>query len=304
MPDAGSDLPPTERRNPRTRELDTLPTAELVRLLTDEELAVAPAVARAAPELTRLVDLAVTVLSHGGRVHYAGAGTSGRLATLDAAELRGTYGVPDDVFIVHHAGAPASLGITVQDAEDDTALGVTDLAAVRPVDLVVGVSASGRTPYVLAALDTARRAGAHTALVSAHPAAPAGAEVDVHVAVDTGPEPITGSTRMKAATAHKMLLTTFSTAVMVRLGYTWSNLMVGVIATNAKLRRRALSVLTDATGLDEAACAEALAQADGDLRTALVSLLAGVPTTDAARVLAQRSGRVRDALSALQPEPA
>ena len=222
---------PTEGRNPATTGIDRLPTAEVLRLVLAEDATVPAAVAAARDELTRAVDLVVAALRAGGRVHVAGAGTSGRLAALDADELGPTYGLEQGRWTAHVAAFDGTV-----DGEDDTVAGTAVGALAGPGDVLIGVTASGRTPYAVAALRTAAARGAGTVLVSGNPAAAAGSEVDVHVAVRTGPEAVTGSTRMKAGTAQKLVLNALSTAAMVRSGRTWSNLMVGAVATNGKLR--------------------------------------------------------------------
>ena len=290
---------PTEQRNPRTGDIDLLPTVDVLRMINDEDRLVPDAVRAVLPELARAVDFAVTALRGGGQVHYVGAGTSGRLATQDAAELVPTFNTPDDWFVTHHAGGQSALRTAVENAEDDWDAGATELSTVGPGDLVFGLTASGRTPFVLGALAAAGEAGARTALVSANPRATPAIPLDVLIAVDTGPEVIAGSTRMKAGTAQKLVLNAFSTAVMIKLGRTYSNLMVGMKATNAKLRGRTLRILREATGLDEAECSAALMEADGDLRVALVRLLAGIDSVRAAEALSATGGHVRNALTAL-----
>ncbi len=292
---------PTERRNPDTTDIDLLPTPEILRLLNAEDRKVPDAVGRTLPRLARAVDMAVERLRAGGRVHYVGAGTSGRLAVLDAAELVPTYNAPADWFVAHQAGGAEAFQQAVENAEDDSDAGASLVEReVRDGDFVLGLTASGRTPYVVGALAAARRLGAGTALVSSNPERAEAAPADVVVAVDTGPEPITGSTRMKAGSAQKLVLTSFSTAVMVRLGRTYSNLMVSVVATNSKLRGRTLTILREATGSGEQECADALEAADGDLKTALVHLLSGVGTERAGELVAAHDGHVRDALSSLR----
>jgi N-acetylmuramic acid 6-phosphate etherase len=293
---------PTEGRNPASAELDRLPTVEILRLINEEDRRVPYAVAAVLDELAAAADVAVAVLRAGGRVHYVGAGTSGRLGVLDAAELGPTYNVPDGWFCAHLAGGPQAMWRPVEDAEDDVAGGRAEvLSCVRPGDLVVGVAASGRTPYVLAALRTARELRATTVLVAGDPGAAAAGEVDIFVGVDTGPEVVTGSTRMKAATAQKLVLNGFSTAVMVRLGRVYSNYMVSVVATNAKLRGRMIAILMDATGAREEHCTEALTDAGGDLKVALVALLSGAGVAAARDALARSGDQVRAALALLAP---
>jgi N-acetylmuramic acid 6-phosphate etherase len=290
---------PTEGRNPATVEIDRLPAAEVLRLVLAEDATVPAAVTAALPDLALAVDLLVGVLRGGGVVHVAGAGTSGRLAALDADEIRPTYGLEPGQWTAHVA---AYDGVT--DAEDDTVAGAAVGALVGPGDVLVGVTASGRTPYAVAALRTARRNGAATVLISGRPGAPAGSEVDVHVAVDTGPEVITGSTRMKAGTAQKLVLNALSTATMVRCGRTWSNLMIGAVATNSKLRGRIAAALAAATGEDADTCATAVENADGDGRVALLTLLSGGSVLVARRALQATGGHVREALDRIAAESA
>jgi N-acetylmuramic acid 6-phosphate etherase len=288
---------PTELRNPRTVDIDRLSTLDVLRLINQEDHTVPGAVAAVLPDLARAADLAVAALRAGGRVHYVGAGTSGRLATLDAAELVPTFNSPPDWFVAHHAGGPEALVRAVENVEDEAGSGAAEIRRhAAPGDLVLGVTASGRTPFVMGALEEARALGAHTVLVSNNPDATVPVDVDVLIALDTGPEAIAGSTRMKAGTSQKLLLTSFSTAVMVRLGRTYSNLMVSMRATNAKLRGRTVRILCEATGLGEQECTDALAEADGDLKVALVHLLSGAPTARAAEVLEGADGHVRQAL--------
>lgn len=291
---------PTERRNPRTTDLDQLSTLDLLRSINAEDRLVPDAVAAALPALATAVDFAVDALRNGHRIHYVGAGTSGRMATLDAAELAPTYNAPPEWFVVHHAGGSTALQSAVEDAEDNDEGGAAELAAsASPGDFVLGLTASGRTPYVLGALRAARERGARTGLVFSNPHATGLLDIDVLIEVDTGPEVVAGSTRMKAGSAQKLVLTAFSTAVMVKLGRTYSNLMVSMRATNAKLRGRTLRILREATGLPQQECARALDDARGDLKVALVHLLSGVDATRAATALAANDGHVRLALTTL-----
>jgi N-acetylmuramic acid 6-phosphate etherase len=287
---------PTERRNDRTLDIDALPTLTLLERLNDEDSTVAAAVRRALPDLAPVVDAADRALRAGGRVHYFGAGTSGRLAVLDAAELGPTFGLPAGVLVAHIAGGGPALTRAVESAEDDDASGAGDAAQVAAGDVVIGVSASGSAAYVAGALARARRAGAVTALFTANPHAPLAALADVVVCADTGPEAITGSTRLKAGTAEKMLLNSFSTALMVRDGRTYSNLMVRLTPVNAKLRARQVRLLGQASGAAETQCAAALAAADGDVRVALVALLSGADSATSRLALAKADGMVRAAI--------
>jgi len=252
------------------------------------------------PELAEVVDRAADRLRDGGRVHYFGAGSSGRIGVLDAAEVVPTFGVPRGLFVAHHAGGDGAVANAVEGAEDDESLGAQAAAEVTASDVAVGLSASGRTPYVAGALRAARAAGALTVLVSSNPQAPLAELADWPILVDTGPEAIAGSTRMKAATAQKMVLNSLSTAVMVRLGRTYSNLMVSLAGSNSKLRQRQVRILGEASGADEAACLDALARCDGDLRLALLCLLSDSEPDRAAAELADAGGMLRDALAALR----
>ncbi len=290
---------PTEERHPGTSRLDSMSTLDLLTVLNKEDAKVAPAVAAVLPVLAEAVDQTVTRLRGGGSVHYFGAGTSGRLAVIDAAELRPTFNAPEGLFVAHHAGGLGALVEAVEDVEDDADSGAREASLVMAADVVVGLTASGRTPYVRGALETARRAGALTLLVTSNPRAELAGLVDHLLAADTGPEVITGSTRLKAGTAQKLLLNSFSTAVMVRLGRTWSNLMVDVVATNAKLRGRVLRILREASGVDEESARRALQEADGELKTALLSLLAGLGPTEARELLGQHHGSVAEAMQSL-----
>ncbi|MEV1289940.1 N-acetylmuramic acid 6-phosphate etherase [Micromonospora sp. NPDC049679] len=291
---------PTEQRNPQSADLDLMSTRDVLRVINEADRSVPVAVAAVLDEIVAAVDLAVTALRADGRVHYFGAGTSGRLGVLDAAELPPTFNSPPGWFCAHLAGGPEAMWRAVEDAEDNAPDGVGEVqSCVRPGDLVIGLAASGRTPFVLGALRAARALGAGTVLLCANPVAAAAAEVDVFIGVDSGPEVVTGSTRMKAATAQKLVLNAFSTAVMVRLGRVYSNLMIDVVATNAKLRGRMISILMEATGAADEVCEAALVAADGDLKTALVSLVSGAKVADARAALARSAQQVRDALALL-----
>lgn len=287
---------PTEERNPGTLDIDLRSTLDMLHMINDEDAKVAGAVRAVLPELADAVDLAVEAMHQGRRVHYFGAGTSGRIAVLDAAELVPTYDLDPRLVVAHHAGGPDALQTPIEDIEDDAAEGRADAQAVDAGDVAIGLTASGRTPYVTGALREARARGARTVLISANPGAAFATEVDVHMGVATGPEAIAGSTRMKAGTAQKLLLNAFSTALMVRLGRTYSNLMVAVAANNAKLRGRVVRILVEATARDVTECTRAAEQADGDCRVALVALLADVSADRAREALKQSNGAVRRAL--------
>src|SRR5689334_9469662 len=239
-------------------------------MVNAEDASVAGAVSVVLPQLAEAVDLAVEAVRRGGRVHYFGAGTSGRLAVLDAAELLPTFHVPDGLVVAHHAGGMEALLRAVENVEDSEQGGADDAAPVTARDIAIGLAASGSTPYVAGALKAARAAGAATVLITSNPEAPLAPLADIVIAADTGPEVIAGSTRLKAGTAQKMILNAFSTTLMIKLGRTWSNLMVDLVATNKKLRGRMLRILGEATGADADGCEAALAAADGALKRAVV----------------------------------
>lgn len=288
----------TEQVRPGLEDLDTRPARELVELLLGAEAAVPSALAAAAPALAAAVDVTVERLRAGGRLVYAGAGTPGRLAALDAAEVGPTFGVPPGTVISIIAGGADARTRALEGAEDDDAAGGDDIAAhdVGATDVVVGVSASGRTPYVLGALTAAHAAGAATVAVVNNPDSPIAAVADITVEVCTGPEVIAGSTRLTAGTAQKVVLNVLSTAAMVRLGRTFGAWMVDVQTRNDKLRRRALRILREATGASPENAERALADA-GDTRTALVALLLDVDARTARSRLARAHGQVREALA-------
>src|SRR5271169_4504170 len=287
----------TETRNDRTTEIDTVGTLELLRLLNAEDAVVAGAVAAILPALAEVVDLSVDRVRGGGHVHYFGAGSSGRSGVLDAAEVVPTFGMDAGLFVAHHAGGENAVAHAAEGAEDRESLGRQAASAVTDADVAVGLSASGRTPYVAGALRAARAAGALTVLVSSNLSAPLTELAARGLLVDTGPEAIAGSTRLKASTAQKMILNSLSTAVMIRLGRTYSNLMVSLSGTNAKLRQRQIFILMETSGATEAACQTELARCGGDLRLAMVCLLSGLEPEAAAKALAA-GGSVRAALAA------
>jgi N-acetylmuramic acid 6-phosphate etherase len=293
----------TEERNPRTREIDTVPTLALLRLLNAEDAMVAGAVKAALPTLAVVVDVVVERLRAGGRVHYFGAGSSGRIGVLDAAEVVPTFGIGTGIFVAHHAGGENAVVKATEGAEDDDDLGRASATGLTAADVAIGLTASGRTPWVAGALRAARAAGAVTVLISSNVNAPLAALADHCLLVETGPEAIAGSTRLKAATAQKMVLNALSTAAMVRLGRTYSNLMIGVSGRNAKLRQRQAGILIEASGASEAACRDALARCDGDLRRALLCLLTGLTPEDAASALATPFSSLRDAIAARPTTP-
>jgi N-acetylmuramic acid 6-phosphate etherase len=286
--DPAGALPPSERRNPASAGIDRLGTAELLALINREDATVPGAVAAALPGIEALVEAGLAALAGGGRIHYFGAGASGRAALADAVELLPTYGAGPETVCPHLAGGERA-GRAADEAAEDRA-DAADAADVRAGDLAIGITASGRTPYVGAALARARAAGAVTALVSGDPASPLAGRADLHIALDTGPEVVTGSTRMKAGTAQKLALNMFSTALMVRSGRTWSNLMVAASACNEKLHRRAVRTLVEACGVSADDAGRALRASGGETATALVALTTGAGAEEARAALRAAGG--------------
>ncbi|GAB3452083.1 N-acetylmuramic acid 6-phosphate etherase [Actinophytocola sediminis] len=285
----------TEDRNQRTADIDRWPSDRVVDAVLAEDVLAVEAARKAGPALAEAVDLALPRIDDGGRVHYFGAGASGRLAVLDATEATPTFNAPPGLFTPHFPGGTAALVDSGLDYEDAEAAGHDDAAEVSARDIVVGITASGATRYVAGALTRAREVGAATVLITS--TVDAALTADVLVVADTGPEAVTGSTRLKAGTATKVLLNAFSTALMVRAGRTYSNLMVNLVATNDKLVARAVRVVEMATGLSQDESAAALRHSDGDVPLALVHLLSGRPLADCRAAL--RAGGVRSALHRL-----
>lgn len=296
--DSSLDVLATEAVRPELDDLDFRPSGELVRTLAEGQAAAQTAVMAAVPAIAAATDAIAARLMQGGRLFYVGAGTSGRLAILDASECPPTFNTPPELVVALIAGGPAAVQEAIEGAEDDAEAGAADLRAkgLKPNDAVVGITASGRTPYVVGALRHAREVGSHTvAIVNNAHSALAGV-ADTAIELLTGPEVIAGSTRLCAGTAQKIALSILSTAVMVRLGKTYGPYMVDVRATNAKLRRRALRMVQQITGADATTSTEALAATDGRVKPAVVMLLAGCDATEAERRLDAAGGRVREAL--------
>ncbi len=291
----------TEQRNPRSRGLDRKSTLEIVRVLNREDAGVAPAVRRELPKIARAVNAIAKSFRTGGRLIYVGAGTSGRLAVLDAAECPPTFGTLPRMVQAVIAGGARALQHAVEGAEDSAANGARDLrrAGITKRDVVVGLSASGTTQYVLGALEFARRRGAVTVGVTSNPNSPLARRARIAIAPNTGPEAISGSTRLKAGTAQKMVLNLLSTAAMVRSGRVYENWMIYVALTNQKLRRRGARILEEAAGVNLRAAEHALRQAEHNLPAALVMLKTGASAQAARRSLAASRGNVREALASI-----
>ncbi|MBD0325683.1 MAG: N-acetylmuramic acid 6-phosphate etherase [Pyrinomonadaceae bacterium] len=294
-------LPITEQENPRTTEIGSLPTAAIVRLMNEEDAGVAAAVERVLPEVVRAVESIVERLRVGGRLFYVGTGTSGRLGVLDASECPPTFDVSPELVQAIIAGGYDATHRAVEASEDDRSAGAADLEArgVTGRDAVVGIAASGRTPYTVGALEHARKLGAFTAAVTCVPESAITRVAEVSIVAVVGPEVIAGSTRLKAGTAQKMILNMLSTAAMIRLGYVSGNRMTNLQARNTKLRARATRILCAEAGLDETQAGAALEAAGNDLRTALVMSRTGRTRAEAERALAQSGGVVEQAIKNL-----
>lgn len=288
----------TEQWNPRSEGLDRLATEEMLRVFNREDEMVAPAVGRALGEIARLVDAVAEALGAGGRLFYIGAGTSGRLGVLDASECPPTFNVPEELVQGLIAGGDFALRHAVEGVEDRPEAGAEDLRAAgfREKDFLIGIAASGRTPYVLGAVDEAGRMGAATGGISCCRGAELSRRVRYPVEVATGPEVIGGSTRLKAGTATKMVLNMISSGVMVRLGLVYSNLMVNVQPRNEKLVDRAERIIMAVVGVGRAEAARALGEAGQDVRTAIVMAKLGIGREAAVARLAAARGRLREVI--------
>jgi len=299
FPHATSLMLTTEQTNPFTQNIDNLPTLEMVRLINQEDARVAAAVAVELENIARAIDAISARMQNGGRLIYIGAGTSGRLGVLDASECPPTFNTPPEQVIGLIAGGAPALTEAIEGAEDDYEQGEREIAALQVCeqDSVIGIAASGGTPYVLGGIAEARKRGAFTAGITCNRPSRLEEAAEVVIAPLVGPEVIAGSTRLKAGTAQKIVLNMLSTGVMIKLGKTYGNLMVDVQPTNAKLRERARRIVAQACGVSVQVAAELLEASNGEVKTAIVTHLAGV-TAPAARILLQKAGgMVRLALS-------
>jgi len=288
---------PTEAINEATRDLDTLEMPQLVALLAREQSVALEAVERAQGAIARAVDGIVARLRTGGSLHYFGAGTSGRLAFLDAAECPPTFGTPPSLVQAHIAGGREALVRAVEGAEDDAAAGVAEATAtVRAGDAAVGISAGGTAAYVIAALRAARERGAFTIALTSDGASPLAASADLAIVVETGAEPLAGSTRLKAGTAQKLVLNALSTATMVQLGRVYGNLMVDLVATNEKLRRRAQRLVETIAAVEPERARDLLAESGGNVKVAVVMARRGLNAREAGAALERAGGFLRSAL--------
>jgi len=288
----------TEETNPNTKDIDRRSTLEIVTLINQEDKTVADAVSGVLEQVAEAVDVIVDRLASQGRLFYIGTGTSGRLGVLDASECPPTFGVSPDLVRGVIAGGHDALHRSVEAAEDDPDQAKRDLESfgVSNRDVVVGISASGNTPYTLGAVEYAKQIGAATVAVTCNPDSQMASKAGVSIAPVVGPEAIAGSSRMKAGTAQKLILNMLSTATMIRLGFVYSNLMANLRATNEKLRRRARAILAEEAGISAEEAARVFDAADEDLRVALVMTRSGVTEDDARRLLDLHGGSVRKAL--------
>jgi N-acetylmuramic acid 6-phosphate etherase len=288
----------TERRNAASKNLDRMTATEIVRLMNREDGMVAIAVGKEIPAIARAVDAIVGAIRKGGRLIYVGAGTSGRMGVLDAAECPPTFGTSPRLVVALIAGGRRAITRAVEGAEDSTRNGERDLRAKKLTrnDVVVGIAASGTTPYVVGALKYARARGTMTVAVTSNLRMPVGRLAKIVIAPEVGPEVLTGSTRLKAGTSQKMVLNMLSTAVMARLGHVYENLMIDMMLTNEKLADRALRILAEASGKRVSAAEHALRTAGHPMRVALVMLKLGVEAREAKRLIARAEGNLRKAL--------
>jgi N-acetylmuramic acid 6-phosphate etherase len=293
---------PTEQILSTASNLDQMTSLEIATLINNEDATVAAAVRRALPQVARAIDAVAEGLRQGGRLIYVGAGTSGRLGALDASEVPPTFNTSPQTVQYIMAGGPRALGASTEASEDDTKLAVQEIKKRKPGkhDIVVGIASSGRTPFTIAAVEYARRRGARTIALTCNRDSPLERACDFAVVTEVGPEVLAGSSRMKAGTAHKMVLNMISTGAMTRLGYVYGNLMVNVWTKNEKLVQRAIRIVEQATGSDHETAARALKDSGNRTPVAVVMLAAGVSRSRASAALRQSKGHVRRAVELLK----
>jgi N-acetylmuramic acid 6-phosphate etherase len=294
----------TEQPNDGAANLDQKSAIEIARLINAEDATVAAAVGRALPQIARAIDLVAAALRHGGRLIYVGAGTSGRIGALDAAECAPTFNLATRTVQFIIAGGPKALGSPSESSEDDMKLGRDEMARRKPGkgDVVVGIASSGRTPFTVAAIEYARRRGTKTIALTCNRNSPLERAAGFAIVTDVGPEILAGSSRMKAGTAHKMVLNMISTGAMTRLGYVYGNLMVNVSPRNEKLIQRVVGILERATGADHETARRTLAASRNRTPVAVVMLAAGVFRAQAAAALKKSRGHVRQAIAIANPK--
>ena len=288
----------TEQRNPNSMQLDSLSAQELVALINREDQQVALAVEKCLPQIASAVEKIVTAFERGGRLVYVGAGTSGRLGVLDASECPPTYGVKPEMVVGLIAGSDHALRHPIEGAEDNVQQGQADLEEIdfSARDVLVGIAASGRTPYVLGALNYAKQLGATTVSIASNPNSKMAEVADIAIETVVGPEVLTGSSRMKSGTAQKLVLNMLTTASMVLIGKCYQNLMVDVQASNEKLKARALKIVMEATECGNEAAANVLAKANGQVKLAILMQLSGLDALEAQSLLDKSNGKLRQAL--------
>jgi N-acetylmuramic acid 6-phosphate etherase len=292
----------TERSNPTSADLDLKPALEIARIINAEDAKVAAAVQRALPQIGRAIDLVAFQFRKGGRLLYVGTGTSGRIGALDAAEIPPTFATAPTLVQYIIAGGPKALGAEAEASEDSRELGRAEMVKRKPgkKDVVIGIAASGRTPFTIAAVEYARSRGAQTIALTCNPNSPLERAAHFAIVTDVGPEVLTGSSRMKAGTAQKMVLNMITTGAMTRLGYVYGNLMINLRLKNTKLSERGITILQNAAQLDRDLARRALVSAGNDVPLALVMLKAEVPRAQAARALKATAGHVRKAIALAQ----
>lgn len=300
--DAGLSKLTTEQQNPETLHLDEMTALEIARAINREDQTVALAVEKALSRIARGIDLVADSLGNGGRLIYVGAGTSGRLGALDASEIPPTFGISPKRILHIIAGGKKALYAAVEDEEDSLNLGKKDIAKRKPgrKDIVIGIAASGRTPYTLAALQYAKRKGAKTIALVCNRSSPLEKVADLAIVIDVGPEVLSGSTRMKAGTAQKLALNMISTGAMIRLGYVYGNLMVNVTPRNHKLREREVTILEKAASVTRNNASKALTAAKGNLPLALVMLKTSASENEATKSLKKSDWQVRKAIELIR----
>jgi len=290
---------PTEQILSAASNLDQMSSLDIARLMNDEDATVATAVRNALPQIARAIDVVAQGLAHGGRLIYVGAGTSGRLGALDASEIPPTFNTSPRTVQYIMAGGPRALGASTEASEDDTKLAIQEIKKRKPTrhDIVLGIATSGRTPFTIAAVEYASSRKAHTIALTCNRNSPLERVADFAIVTEVGPEVVAGSSRMKAGTAHKMVLNMISTGAMTRLGYVYGNLMVNVWTKNEKLVQRATRIVEQATGKEHAVAAQALKESGNRTPVAVVMLAAGVNRSKAAAALKKTKGHVREAIA-------
>lgn len=293
----------TEQASDKTKNLDTYDVKEIIGLMNDEDKTVAEAVEQSLPQIQAVIEAIINVMEKGGNLYYIGAGSSGRMGILDASECPPTFGVDPELVVGMIAGGDEAIRWSVEDAEDDRGAGREDvLEVVTTDDAVVGIAASGTTPYVLAGIEAANEIGAVTAGISCNKGTPLSDTAQFGIEIKTGPEVLAGSTRLKAGTSQKMVLNMISTATMIKLGKAYGNMMVNMQATNHKLRERAVDIVQGATDVDHEKARDMIDQAAGDTRAAILMIMYGIDAETAFAALTQANGHFRNAMHMIEKD--